>query len=74
MKVQNKSKRVMKLLNGKQKVTLIPGTDEVYEVTDCADVQFYIEAGDLTEVVTRPGRKPAKADDKAGDEGDKKAE
>lgn len=64
MKVQNKSKRVMKLLNGKQKVTLIPGTDEVYEVTDSADVQFYIEAGDLIEVVTRKGAKPVQV---AGD-------
>ena len=76
MKVQNTSKRVIKLLNGKEKVTLIPGTDAVYDVTDNADVQFFIDAGDLTEVVARPGRKPAKADDKAGDltEGDKKAE
>lgn len=72
MKVQNTSKRVIKLMNGKQKVTLIPGTGEVYDVTDCPDVQFYLDAGDLTEAVGRRVR--AKADDKADGktEGDKK--
>lgn len=60
MKVQNTSRRVIKLLNGKKKVALIPGTGEVYEVTDCADVQYYIELGELTEVSARQGRKPAR--------------
>lgn len=66
MKVQNTSRRVIKLMNGKQKVTLVPGTGEVYDVTDNADAQFLIEAGELTEVVARPGRRPAKpeGDDK----------
>jgi len=60
MKVQNTSRRVIKLMHGKDKVTLIPGTNAVYDVTDCADVQYYIEAGDLAEVVERPSGKPAK--------------
>lgn len=64
MKVQNTSKRVIKLLNGKQKVTLVPGSGEVHEVTDNEDVQFYIKAGDLAEVVTRAGKAPAKVADK----------
>lgn len=63
MKVQNTSKRVIKLMRGKDKVTLVPGMDEIYDVTDCADVQFYIEAGDLSEVVARPSGKPAKVKD-----------
>lgn len=62
MKVQNASKRVIKLLNGKQKVMLIPGTDEVYDVTDNEDVRFYIKAGDLVEVVTRTGKAVKVAD------------
>jgi hypothetical protein len=66
MKVKNTSKRVIKLLNGKDKVTLIPGTDEVYDVTDGADVQFLIEARDLAEVYGKPGRKP-KDDSKGAD-------
>lgn len=70
MKVQNTSRRVIKLMNGKEKVTLVPGTGEVYDVTDNADVQFLIDAGELTEVVARPGRKPAKT----ADEGEKKDE
>lgn len=51
MKVKNTSKRVIKLLNGKDKVTLIPGTSDVYNVTDCPDVQFLIAAGDLIKTV-----------------------
>lgn len=57
MKVKNTSARVIKLLNGKDKVTLIPGTDDEYTVTDCADVQFLIGAGDLIETYGKPGRK-----------------
>lgn len=57
MKVRNTSKRVIKLLNGKEKVTLIPGSEEVYEVTDCPDVQYYIGVGDLIEVVARTASK-----------------
>lgn len=63
MKVKNTSKRVIKLLNGKDKVTLLPGTDEAYEVSDSADVQFYLDAGDLTEAAPRRGRPPSKAED-----------
>jgi len=63
MKVKNTSKRVIKLLNGKDKVTLLPGTEETYEVTDCADVQFLIDAGDLTEAAPRRGRPPSKPED-----------
>lgn len=66
MKVKNTSKRVIKLLNGKDKVTLIPGTDDVYDVTDNADVQFLIEARDLVEVYGKPGRK-TKDDGKGAD-------
>ncbi len=58
MKVKNTSKRVIKLLNGKDKVTLIPGTDDAYDVSDSADVQAMIEAGELAEVYGKPGRKP----------------
>ncbi|WP_368648980.1 hypothetical protein ABRY95_13835 [Castellaniella ginsengisoli] len=58
MKVKNTSKRIIKLLNGSDKVTLVPGTDEVYDVTDCADVQFLIAAGDLAESYGKPGRRP----------------
>ena len=54
MKVKNTSRRVIKLLNGKEKVTLIPGTDDVYDVTDSADTQAMIEAGELAEVYERP--------------------
>ena len=68
MKVQNTSRRVIKLMNGKEKVTLVPGTGEVYDVTDNADVQFLIEAGELTEVVARPGRRPAKPEAETNDE------
>lgn len=57
MKVRNTSKRVIKLLNGKEKVTLIPGPEEVYEVTDCPDVQYYIGVGDLVETVARTAGK-----------------
>lgn len=32
---------------------LIPGSEEAYEVSDCPDVQYYISAGDLIEVVAR---------------------
>lgn len=67
MKVQNTSRRVIKLMHGKDKVTLIPGTNAVYDVTDCADVRFYIDAGDLTEIVSRTGSKPAKVEDKVND-------
>ncbi|KAB1444201.1 hypothetical protein [Bordetella bronchiseptica] len=58
MKVKNTSKRVIKLLNGKDKVTLVPGTDEAYDVSDSADVQAMIKAGELAEVYGKPGRKP----------------
>lgn len=68
MKVQNTSRRVIKLMNGKEKVTLVPGTGEVYDVTDNADVQFLIDAGELTEIVTRPGRKTAKVEADKKDE------
>lgn len=68
MKVQNTSRRVIKLMNGKEKVTLVPGTGEVYDVTDNADAQFLIEAGELTEVVARPGRRPAKPEAETNDE------
>lgn len=68
MKVQNTSRRVIKLMNGKEKVTLVPGTGEVYDVTDNADVQFLIEAGELTEIVARPGRKAAKVEADKKDE------
>ncbi len=62
MKVKNTSKRVIKLMNGKEKVTLVPGSNEAYDVTDNADVQFYLDAGDLAEAVAP--RKPAgKAED-----------
>ena len=63
MKVKNTSKRVIKLLNGADKVTLVPGTDEVYDVTDCADVQFLIAAGDLAEAYGKSGRKPKREGD-----------
>lgn len=53
MKVKNTSRRVIKLMNGKEKVTLVPGTGETYDVTDNADVRYMIEAGDLTEVAER---------------------
>ncbi|MBR8654201.1 hypothetical protein KDH83_12945 [Achromobacter sp. Marseille-Q0513] len=62
MKVKNTSSRVIKLLNGKDKVTLVPGSDEAHEVTECAEVQFYLDAGDLTETAARRGRPPGKAD------------
>lgn len=65
MKVRNTSKRVIKLLNGKEKVTLIPGSDEVYEVSDCLDVQHYISVGDLIETVTRA---PSKTTTKSTEE------
>lgn len=68
MKVQNTSRRVIKLMNGKEKVTLVPGTGEVYDVTDSADVQFLIDAGELTEIVARPGRKAAKVEADKKDE------
>lgn len=68
MKVKNTSKRVIKLMHGKEKVTLVPGTEDVYDVTDNADVQFYINARDLVEVVDRPGRKPAQTNSKAADQ------
>jgi len=68
MKVQNTSRRVIKLMNGKEKVTLVPGTGEVYDVTDNADVRFLIEAGELTEVVARTGRKAAKVEADKKDE------
>lgn len=64
MKVKNTSKRVIKLMNGKDKVTLVPGTDDVYDVTDCADVQFYLDAGDLSENVGRRKSKPEGDGDK----------
>lgn len=57
MKVRNTSKRVIKLLNGKEKVMLIPGSEEAYEVSDCPDVQHYISAGDLIETVARTASK-----------------
>lgn len=63
MKVKNTSSRVIKLLNGKEKVTLLPGSDEAYDVTECADVQFYLDAGDLAEAVSRRGRPPGKTED-----------
>lgn len=74
MKVKNTSKRVIKLMNGKEKITLVPGTDDVYDVTESADVQFYIDAGDLAEAVVRRGRQTAKSegDDKAGENKDEK--
>lgn len=50
MKVRNLSRHVIKLLNGKDKVTLVPGTDDVYEVSDSKDVQYLIEKGELIEV------------------------
>lgn len=68
MKVKNTSKRVIKLLNGKDKVTLIPGTDDTFDVSDCDDVQFLIAHGDLIEVAgkaagaSKPGRKSKGAD------------
>jgi len=63
MKVKNTSRRVIDLLRGKEKITTIPGSNEEYEVTDCADVQWYIERGDLIEVFSRPARKTSKADE-----------
>lgn len=65
MKVKNTSKRVIKLLNGKDKVTLVPGTDDAYDVSDSSDVQAMIEAGELAEVYGKPGRKAK--EDKAGE-------
>lgn len=76
MKVKNTSKRVMKLLNGKEKVTLIPGTNEVYEVSDSDVVQFYLENGDLTEAVVRSKGKAGKSEGKSKEksEDDKQAD
>lgn len=62
MKVKNTSRRVIDLLRGKEKITTIPGSNEEYDVTDCADVQWYIERGDLIEVATS---RKAKAEEKA---------
>ncbi|MFT0547488.1 hypothetical protein ACMHYO_14295 [Allopusillimonas ginsengisoli] len=62
MKVKNTSRRVIDLLRGKEKITTVPGSGQEYEVTDCPDVQWYIERGDLIEVYSKPGRK-AKADE-----------
>lgn len=62
MKVKNTSRRVINLMHGNTKLTLIPGTDEVYEVTDCPDVQWYVERGDLAEAFERS---KSKADSKA---------
>ena len=58
MKVKNTSKHVIKLPNGKAKVTLIPGTGDVYDVSDSADVQAMIASGELIEA---PAGKRAKA-------------
>lgn len=80
MKVKNTSKRVIKLRNGKDKVTLIPGTDDVFDVSDCDDVQFLIAAGDLIEVAgkavvaSKPGRKPKAADGGDGSASDGKTD
>src|SRR5690625_6948395 len=73
MKVKNTSRRVIKLLNGKEKVTLVPGTDDVYDVTDSDDVQHYIEARDLIEVVAQRGRAARRSESKPDGAGDRKS-
>lgn len=50
-------------MRGDTKLTLIPGTGEVYEVTDCPDVQWYIERGDLAEAFDRSKSKFAGGDE-----------
>lgn len=70
MKVKNTSARVINLMHVDTKLTLIPGTDEVYEVTDCPDVQWYIDRGDLAEVFVRPtAEEKPKAEEKPGKKG-----
>lgn len=63
MKVKNTSRRVINLMHGKVKLTLVPGTDEAVEVDDCADVQWYIDHGDLAEVAVRSKSKLSQGGD-----------
>ncbi|MGS1116016.1 hypothetical protein [Castellaniella sp. UC4442_H9] len=69
MKVKNTSRSIIKLLSGENKVTLKPGTEDVYDVDDCDDVQYLIARGDLIETTARAARKAAKASDDGSNAG-----